>query len=93
MKRERLPTSIVGLKIKLAHPPCSGCGSLTASIHEGNAFHCSNCGKRRGVLSDATASFVSEVSRMFGAPETIAVRLPASDACVSTENAPRRKSP
>jgi len=87
-ERKQQQAGIVGRTIKFADNFCPGCGSSLALITASLVLECSRCGNSRGRLKQSTADRLLEVTRMFGAPEVITVRLPRDVECVTeTETA------
>jgi hypothetical protein len=56
-----------GVKFRLAARACR-CGSDVAVIGAGLTVSCTECGVRRGYLSERTTHFLMQVCRQFGPP-------------------------
>jgi hypothetical protein len=86
-------SQLFGLQVRMKHlKPCCARAEISVIGHGAGPhyaeLHCANCGRHRGWLSRATASWIETIIQKFGAPtEPIVVRLPVPAEAGSTAGA------
>jgi hypothetical protein len=66
--------SLTGLRVEL--PDACRCASNVAVVCGDKTLLCRSCGRRRGRLTQFTASWIAHIAAKWGAPEIITIRGP-----------------